>query len=792
MSQIPSPKDLIGKDVQEVPMSLQRIVGSRHIGERRWIGPDNAAIISGNDREDYKLAQQIMIRLAIEAPLKHKSGRPGGPLSAFTFSYEVMLRRDPAADEPYRMSAGHLSLLAYNLQWLFGRDLDDPRLGSPQAIMDNFRTISGLPGHIEAGIGDIPFGTGPLGKGVSEALGVAYGRKILGRPGKVDVLLADGDSQEGQVMEAFRLAPQLSLDNLIVHGDWNDIQLSGIPSKTMVTDLASVALSMGWEVIEVQQGNDQAQIRAALELADSLAGKGRPIFICYYTTMGAGVALMEEGSNTGKKNYHGAPLSKDEAQAALEKLNLPALDVLTAQLQNFRLEHKKRYESARMTRKSSRLKFELPVSYKRMITKETGAARKDFGAVHLKALMAGDPRIIVLHADLADSGGFGAVEKAFPDRVINVGVAEANMYMMAAGMRQAGLLPITYTFAAFGTNEARANARLIDINTGHTPLGILHDCTHAGLSVGEDGETHQERNYANLPFDNTQVWVAGDSNQAAAMAEKAMEIVAAGTENIYVFAGRANHPQLLTSSGEPVYGPDYVFDGKATKVYGKGDTRDEATILSYGTVLHEAVKAARILGEKQRSIRVINMACIRPMDASAVIMAALETQHLIVAEDHNTEGGLSSQVADLMADLQIPATLRRIGIRHYYPSGPAEQLLVLAGLDAEEIANTVEDQFAFRLGGSEEALVAFVYGLIEGIQNTRFAASLKPFVDRIKADDGAYLKILRELWKARTFDPKKLPSNENLLSMLPPDRIFEGLNPLNGCPREEQVDIGIV
>src|SRR3990167_737429 len=131
MSQIPSPKDLIGKDVQEVPMSLQRIVGSRHIGERRWIGPDNAAIISGNDREDYKLAQQIMIRLAIEAPLKHKSGHPGGPLSAFTFSYEVMLRRDRAADEPYRMSAGHLSLLAYNLQWLFGRDLDDPRLGSP-------------------------------------------------------------------------------------------------------------------------------------------------------------------------------------------------------------------------------------------------------------------------------------------------------------------------------------------------------------------------------------------------------------------------------------------------------------------------------------------------------------------------------------------------------------------------------------------------------------------------------------------------------------------------------------
>jgi len=792
MTKIPDSKDLIGKDIKEVPMSLQRIAASEHFGERKWIGPKEAAKISEAELRNYRLAQQVMIRLSIEAPLKHKSGHPGGPLSAFTFSYEVMRRRDPAVDEPYRMSPGHLSLLGYNLQWLFGRDHGDSRLQSPQAIMDTFRTVSGLPGHIEAGIGDIPFGTGPLGKGVSEALGVAFGKKYLKKKGKVDVLLADGDSQEGQVMEAFRLAPQMKLDNLIVHGDWNDIQLSGIPSKTMVTGLAAVASSMGWEVIEVQQGNDLCQVRAALDLADTLVGKGRPIFICYYTTMGAGVPLMEEGSNTGKKNYHGAPLSEAEAKIALDSLNLPSLQELAAGLEKFRQEHRRRYEAARSKRASSVLPFSLPAGYKRTITTSPGAARKDFGATHLKALMAGDPRILVLHADLADSGGFGAVEKAFPDRVINVGVAEANMYMMAAGMRQAGLLPVTYTFAAFGTNEARANARLIDINTGHTPLGVLHDCTHAGLSVGEDGETHQERNYVNLPFDHTQVWVAGDSNQAAAMAEQAMAMIAAGTANIYVFAGRANHPQLLKSSGEPVYGPDYVFDGQATQVRGTGDVRDEATILSYGTALHEAVKAADILKKKQKSIRVLNVASIRPLDASAVLAAALETQHLIVAEDHNTEGGLATQVADLLTDLQIPATLRRIGIRHYYPSGPAEQLLVLAGLDAENMANVVEDQFAFRLAGSEEALVACIYALKERIPVTRFAASLKPFIDRLKADGGAYLKTLRELWKSRAFDHGKLPTTENLLEMLPPDAILEGLNPLNGCLLEKQKDIGIL
>ncbi len=791
MMTTPDWKQFIGKDPKVVPMSLQRIAGAQLPLERHWIGPKEAAKISKEDAETYRTAHGIMIRLSIEAPLKHKSGHPGGPLSAFTFCYELTARQNPEQDETLRMSPGHLSLLAYNLLWLFGRDRGDARLASPQTIMDSFRTITGLPGHAEAGVGDIPFGAGPLGKGTSNALGIAFGRKFLKKKGIVDVLLADGDSQEGQVMEAFRLAAHLKLDNLIVHGDWNDIQLSGIPSKTMATDLASVAADMGFAVIEVQNGNDQAQVRAGLQKASELVGKGRPIFICYYTTMGDGVALMEEGSNTGKKNFHGAPLSDVEAKTALDALNLPSLADLTKTFEPTRKKYKDAFEKAIKNRTPLTLPFTLPTGYKRAVTKDAGAARKDFGATHLKALMSVDPRIVVLHADLADSGGFGVVEKAFPDRVINVGVAEANMYMMAAGMRQAGLLPVTYTFAAFGTNEARANARLIDVNTGHVPLGVVHDCTHAGLSVGEDGETHQERNYVNIPFDHTQVWVMGDSNQAAAMAERCMEIISAGTESVYVFAGRSNHAQLLTSKGEPLYGPEYVFDGQATVVRGYGDQRDQATILSYGAALHEAVKAADLLSQNDRTVRVLNVACIRPIDASAVIAAALETQHLIVVEDHNTEGGLASQVADIIADLALPCTLHRMGVRHYFPSGPAEQLMVLAGLDSEEIANAVEDQFAFRLAGGEEAFVACLYALAVRLPTTRFAVSARRFVARVLSD-AAYMRTLRELWKARTFDVQSLPSNEDITTLLAKTDAEEDLNPLTGTPKEPQHDIGIM
>lgn len=781
----------IGKDVKDVPMSLQRIASTKKINVRHWIGPKDAAALSDDEQKAYLAAHRIMMRLSIEAPLKHKSGHPGGPLSAFTFTYEVHRRRDPLKDEPYRYSPGHLSLLAFNMQWLFGRDNGDERLASPQAIMDTFRTVSGLPGHVEAGIGDIPFGTGPLGKGVSNGLGVAFGKKFLKKDGLVDVLLADGDSQEGQVLEAFRLASTLKLDNLVVHGDWNDMQLSGIPSKTMATDFAAMAEAMGWSVIEVQNGNSIAEVKAALDFADTLKGKGCPIFICYYTTMGDGVSLMEEGSNTGKKNYHGAPLSADEAKAALDALKIPSLDELTKEFKPFREKHREAYEKARSKRASAKLKFPLPEGYKRAVTAAPGAARKDFGAVHLKALMAGDPRIVVLHADLADSGGFGAVEKAFPDRVINVGVAEANMYMMAAGMRQAGLLPVTYTFAAFGTNEARANARLVDVNSGHIPIGVLHDCTHSGLSVGEDGETHQERNYVNLPFDHTRVWVTGDSNQAGAMAERAMQIIAEGTESVYVFSGRSNHEQVLNAKGEPVYGPEYMFDEKATVVAGLGTIRDEATIVTCGAPLGEAIKAAKILTEKERTVRVLNVASIRPLDASAIMQAAVETQHLIVVEDHNTEGGLATQIADLVADLGVPCTLRRIGVRHYFPSAPSEQLTVLAGMDAEEIANVVEDQFAFRLAGSEEALVAFIYGLNERLQHTRFAVAALPFVEKLRSDP-KYVESLRDLWKARAFDVQSLPKTDELLAGLPTADSLSGLNPLTGTPRPHQDDNGIL
>ncbi len=737
-------------------MSLQRISAASHPGDRHWIGPKEAKALNKDDQEAYDLAHKIMAHLCIQAPTKHKSGHPGGPLSAFTFTYFVHKRRNPAVDPAMRMSAGHLSLLAYGMQWLMHREGKDARLASPQAIIDSFRKADGLPGHVEAGIGDIPFGFGPLGKGVSNALGVAFGLKYQKLPGTVDALIGDGDSQEGQVMEAFRLASHLQVDNLMVHGDFNDVQLSGLPSKTVAADFASIAAAAGWTVIEVQNGNDAGQVVSALDLADAQKGKGHPVFICYYTTMGYGVKIMEEGSNTGTVNYHGSPLKDDIAAAALK--DLPPLDELTKKYEKFR---------PKPATRNPKLETALPFSikgYSRTITSEKAAARQDFGAVHLKALMKLDSRIVILHADLAGSGGFDKVGKDYPDRVINVGVAEANMYMMAAGMRQSGLLPVTYTFAAFGTNEARANARLIDVNCGHTRCGVLHDCTHAGLSVGEDGETHQERNYLNIPFDNTQIWMPADSNQAAAAAERAMEIIADGSQSVYAFFPRSGHEQLKTPKGEIIYGKEYKFDGSADMIRGTGTTDDEVTIFATGIPVHDAVAAADQVTATAK-VRVINVACVRPLDASVVIEAALETGHILVIEDHNSEGGLATQIADVIADFQLPTTLRRLGVNHYFPSATDKDLKFIAGLDVDSIVDAIEDERKSETCGGEDAFVTAIFALAKNAAQSRFRKSATRFIEKITSQKN-YLEGLRDKWKKRTCPAGKLPKNEELRKRL--------------------------
>lgn len=758
----PELSNLIGQNPKNVPYSLQRILQASQTIDPIWIGPNEAEKLTQAELETYKVAHEIMIHLSVEAPRIHSSGHPGGPLSAFTACYNLLRIRNPLIDAALRMSPGHLSVLAYGLQYLGGRGTDDFRLVTPQAIIEHFRTPTGLPGHSEADIGSIPFGFGPLGKGLSNGLGYALGKRLLGKPGITDVLIGDGDSQEGQVLEAARLAAHLQLDTLVCHADINDIQLSTATSKAVATDIATMFASIGFAVIEVQNGNDIAQVAAAQSKANSLIGKGAPIFIAYYTTMGDGVPIMEAAANEGKATYHGSPMNEADARASLQTIR--SLDELVTLYEPIRMTYVAASKNA--PEASIVLPPVLPVTLP-IITTKSGA-RKDFGAVHMTALMEHDARIIVLHADLAGSGGFTTPEKKWPHRVINVGAAEANMYMMAAGLRQAGMLPLTYTFAAFGTNEARANARLIDINSAHIPCSIFNVCTHTGLSVGEDGETHQDRNYLNIPFDNTQVWCTADSNQAAAMAKRGLELVAEGRESAYIFMPRSDHEQIKSPDGTIIYTEDYVFDGKIDLVRGTDTIADTVTIISTGITIHKAIAAADTLASQPNNTvqcRVLNVSCIRPIEAATIIKAALETQHLIVVEDHHSEGGLATQVADIIADFSLPCSLRRLGVNTYFPSGPAEDLFFMAGVDTDSIIDAVLDETTVEVLGGEDALISTLYELPTRLIHSRFGKQASPYVLEVLQVDG-YIDILRDYWKNRAVREDDVPSTEDILDRL--------------------------
>jgi transketolase C-terminal domain/subunit len=260
-----------------------------------------------------------------------------------------------------------------------------------------------------------------------------------------------------------------------------------------------------------------------------------------------------------------------------------------------------------------------------------------------------------------------------------------------------------------------------------------------------------------------------DSNQAAAAAEKAMEIISEGHKSVYIFSARSGHPQLLTPEGDVIYGPDYVFDGKIDIIRGTGDALDEVTIIATGIAVHDAVMAAdQLWTEDKMRVRVLNAACVRPLDASAIIQAALETRHLIVAEDHHSEGGLATQVADVIADFQLPCSLRRLGVNHYFPSGNADDLKFLAGLDHESMMEAARDELKKEVCGGEDALVTAIYTMTENSRQSRFLKSAELFIDRLLTEKN-YLAELRNTWKKRT--SATLPKDEVLKEKLREHRV---------------------
>ena len=284
--------------------------------------------------------------------------------------------------------------------------------------------------------------------------------------------------------------------------------------------------------------------------------------------------------------------------------------------------------------------------------------------------------LYVLDADLAAATKTGVFKKAFPDRHINCGIAEGNMMGVAAGLAAAGNVPFASSFAMFAAGRAY---EIVRNSIGYPHLNVKIGATHAGISVGEDGATHQCNEDIALMRTIPGMTII---NPADCVEAKAAVIAAYHHDGpVYMRFGRLATP---------------VFNDEATYKFelGKGvelTSGNDIAIVATGLLVYEAVKAAETLKAEGINARVINIHTIKPLDEEIVVKAAEETGLVVTCEEHSVIGGLGSAVCDVLAE-KCPTKVVKIGVNDVYGySGPAVDLLKEFGLCAENIVKTVKE-----------------------------------------------------------------------------------------------------
>ena len=304
---------------------------------------------------------------------------------------------------------------------------------------------------------------------------------------------------------------------------------------------------------------------------------------------------------------------------------------------------------------------------KKIATRESyGNALAELGREHSD--------VVVLDADLAGATKTSTFKKEFPDRHFDCGIAEGNMMAVAAGIASMGMVPFASTFAMFAAGRAFEQVRN---SIGYPHLNVKIGATHGGISVGEDGASHQccEDFALMRSIPGMTIICPADDVEARAAVKAAYEFEGP----VYLRFGR---------SGVPVFhDEDFKFE------IGKGEVLQDGNdiaIIATGIMVGEAVKAGEELRSQGINARVINLSTIKPLDEELILKAAEECGRIVTCEEHSIIGGLGEAVSSLLSE-KLPTPVRRIGVNDEFGhSGPAAELLKDFGLSAENIVETVK------------------------------------------------------------------------------------------------------
>ena len=600
-----------------------------------------------------------------------QSGHPGGSLGCIDYLSLLYTQVISQTGEPVVISNGHISPAVYSVLAEMGY------IPKEEAVA-GFRKI-GQPyeGHVTRHVPGVWYGTGPLGCGISAASGFALAQKLSHETSShVYALVGDGESQEGQVYEMMNFAHKYKLNNFIVFLDYNHVQLSDGLEKIMPLTPMAQWQAAGWQVIEVD-GHDFQDMWRGLNEAHKVVDK--PVLLLAHTIMGKGVNFMEETGLEHKADWHGKAPKAEQAKPVLAALELsPEQQTLLDTFRNTQIHWKPKQPEFPTLLSKVNIDPGKPIDYP---IDQLTDCRTAYGKALLN-LAKNNTQVVALTADLADSVKTNYVKEEIPERHIECGIAEQHMVSCSGGLSLAGFVPFCSTFGAFMTSRAKDQARVNDINQANVKMVA----THCGLSVGEDGPTHQaiDDMGSMLGLFNTMVIEPADANHC----DRIIRYIASHYGNFYVRMGRHKLPVLIKENGEPLFGGDYVYE------YGRCDvlrSGTDITLVASGSVASEALKAVEQLQTQKNvpSVELIIVSSLKKFDET-LFTSIKKTKRVITVEDHGTRSGVGSQLARelLLRDVAVEK-FQMLGVEEYQLSGDALELYDAAGISARHIAQAL-------------------------------------------------------------------------------------------------------
>jgi len=555
---------------------------------------------------------------------------------------------------------------------------------------------SGFEGHPNRlKLPGLELSAGSLGQGLGVAIGCALNAKLEKKDYRIYTILGDGELNEGSVWEAAMCASHYKLDNLTAIVDRNNLQIDGPTKEVMSLEpLLSKWQAFGWHTLEID-GHNMSRILSALDEAEKI--KDKPTVIITHTVKGKGVSFAEN-----QVGYHGVP--PKDGRSGEESLNRALKDIGDSQFTKEKVDNLLEIASSYQMEVDKKVENSLPKfsrnywwnsSFSMQVKMEP--TRNGFGQAIEE--LGKDENVVALGADITSSirmDKFYVMHPERKNRFFEIGIAEANMTLIASGLAKEGKIPFIGSYGVFITGR---NWDQIRTTVCYNNYNVKIADAHAGISVGADGATHQAlEDISNLYYlPNMHLTVPCDAIET----EKATHAIASINGPAVVRYAREATPIVTTEDTPYQFSLANIirYRGEKNNFISAFETKlssdyisenEDLTLIACGPMVAEAMRAAYILKEEYNiNTRILNIHTVKPIDKKAIIKAADETKIIITCEEHQV-GGFGNIIAGVIAQgksYDTPLLMEIIGVEDRFgESGAPWELTKIFGLTAEDIA----------------------------------------------------------------------------------------------------------